>query len=143
MTENNNRLTPKKSKALQSLLTTPSISEAAEKAGISERTLYRYMKDPSFNAYLRDAQVDVIKHTTMQLILLQEKALNVMNELLDASEIAPSLRLRTASYILNLSLTYQERTNDAKLKELEEMVQKLDVYVSDKLSDQKQRFIHY
>ena len=125
------------------MLTTPSISEAAEKAGISERTMYRYMKDPSFNAYLRDAQVDVIKHTTMQLILLQEKALNVMNEFLDSSEIAPSLRLRTASYILNFSLAYQERINDAKLKELEEMVQKLEVFVSDKLSDQKQRFIQY
>ena len=112
MTEKNNRLTPKKSKALQSLLTTTSISEAAEKAGISERTMYRYMKDPSFNAYLRDAQVDVLKHTTMQLILFQEKALNVMKEFLDSSEIAPSLRLRTASYILNFSLAYQERIND-------------------------------
>ncbi len=49
-------LTHKQDKALIALLTEPTITAAAKKAGIGERTLYRWLDDPLFAGALRQAR---------------------------------------------------------------------------------------
>src|SRR5436190_1559367 len=49
-------LTPKQRKAVEALLTTGEVSGAAEAAGVSRDTVYRWLKAPAFLAAVREAE---------------------------------------------------------------------------------------
>lgn len=56
-------MTAKQVAFLQSMLEQSTISKAAEAAGISRETAYRYLKDPSFQAELSKRQGECINNT--------------------------------------------------------------------------------
>ena len=55
-------------KAICGLLQQPTVNEAAEHAGISEGTLYRWLReDPAFQAAYRQARLETIRQATARL----------------------------------------------------------------------------
>ena len=61
--------------ALAALLATTSVREAAELAGLGERTIYRYLSDPAFKAELQERQDQILASTTATMIGLTDRAL--------------------------------------------------------------------
>jgi hypothetical protein len=57
------RLTPNQEKAIAALLNAPTIRKAAEEAAVSERALYKWLKEPTFKTAYRDAQREAFKHS--------------------------------------------------------------------------------
>src|ERR1035438_2221956 len=67
MSENVAELTPKQEEAILALLSTPTVEHAARAAKITPRTLYRYLKDPEFNAAYRQARWTAFGQCTARL----------------------------------------------------------------------------
>ena len=55
-----NVLTPKQKKGLAAMLTQPTLTAAAQAAGTSEKTLYRWLALPAFAAELKARQAGII-----------------------------------------------------------------------------------
>ena len=116
------RRTSKKSKAIVALLSGKTNSQAAQSAGVTERTIYRWLSDPSFRSELSEAERQMIESATRQMSSLQEKAINVLDQLLESQDVSPQIRLSTAKSILRLSLGYRDRNIERRLHVLEELV---------------------
>ena len=69
MTRISSNLTRKQEEAIIALLTHRGVDEAAKAADVATRTLYRWMKDPEFDAAYRVGLADRVRHSltyTMQ-----------------------------------------------------------------------------
>jgi hypothetical protein len=60
-------LPPKQERALLALLSSPTQKEAALASGISETTLWRYMKDSTFKRRLREAGSCAVNNATLRV----------------------------------------------------------------------------
>ncbi len=57
-----NSLTPKQEEAITALLNCPSIAKAAEKVGMSDRQIYRWLDEPGFSKAYRAARRQAFSH---------------------------------------------------------------------------------
>ena len=81
-------------KALEALLSEPTVRGAAEAAGIGERTMRRYLADPAFKAELRQRQDEVITATTAALVGLSGKAVQTLCDILDSRRASHAVKAR-------------------------------------------------
>ena len=91
-----------KDQALKALIDSSSLTEAAEKAGISRRTLYNYIhNDLEFaNAYKEMHDQDTINFYE-SLTMRREKAFKTVSEILEDSEQPVKERLKAAEIIIS------------------------------------------
>src|SRR5687768_4248866 len=82
-------LSPRQGRALEALLDRPTMKEAAAAAGVSETTLWRYMKMPAFSGRLREARRLAYDHTVSRLQRDSGDAVTVLRGLM-MSEDAPA-----------------------------------------------------
>jgi phage terminase small subunit len=82
MSENVTHLTPRQAKAITALMSTPTIEKAAEIAGVTPRTLHRWLKLPHFKAELQQAEGAAISEMTRVLLVGQSRALAVLYEMM-------------------------------------------------------------
>ena len=74
-------------KALETLLTESTLGEAAKAAGVNERTLLRWRKDPVFVAELRRRRTQLTEHTLTRLQGVSTKAVGALVEALDGDVV--------------------------------------------------------
>lgn len=95
----NDTLTAKQRRALAALLSEPTVKDAASKAGVSRKTLYRYLSEPAFQDALTGWQHQVLRGTSARLAGLLQKALDVI-----ALDMEPGvdggIQLRAAGLVL-------------------------------------------
>ncbi|MEN6572377.1 MAG: hypothetical protein ABFD24_11080 [Anaerolineaceae bacterium] len=115
-------LAPDKLNAINALLTNPTQKAAAEAAGISLRTLERWLADPKFQAALSEAQEQVFTHVGSGLIGLQSKAVEALADILNnPAQPGASVREKTAVDVLRLGEDYQKIAFiNARISKLEE-----------------------
>jgi len=89
-------------RALDAILKTSTIADAAKLVGLTDRTLWNYLNDDEFNEALEKRQDDVIRSTTAQLVGLSEEAGTVLFELMTDTTVAASVRARVALGIKKL-----------------------------------------
>lgn len=104
--------------ALAALLIEPTIVLAAEKAGISESTLLRWMADPSFKARLRDARRQVVEAAIGRLQNATSKAVEALERNLGCG--IPAVEVGAARSILDHAIKAVE------LVDLAERVEQLE-----------------
>ena len=80
--------------ALDALMNAPSVAAAARIAGLSECTLWRYLRDPAFRDALKERQAEVNRATTGGLVVLSSKAVGALTKLLDDPETDPAIVAR-------------------------------------------------
>lgn len=116
-------LTHRQQAAVRALLACKSVAEAAQRAGVGERTLYRWLADPAFRAALSAAEGDLLDAATRRLLGLQEGAIEVFEAVLKDASAAPSARLRAAQAVLDHLLKLRElRDVEQRLTALEQAV---------------------
>ena len=101
MSKNDSALSLNEERALTALLTETTISAAAEQAGLSERSLYRYLGDPSFKAALREQHDAILSSITSSLLALSTKALVTLEAVLDDPETTPASKVRASLGVLS------------------------------------------
>ncbi|MDQ3917404.1 MAG: hypothetical protein M3348_02930 [Acidobacteriota bacterium] len=95
-----------------------SLRDAARKAGISESTAYRRLKDPAFRRRVSEIRTSFLNEAVGHLTKLANKAVLRLETLLDAR--SESIRLNAACAILKLGPQLREQT------ELEERITALE-----------------
>jgi hypothetical protein len=85
------------------------VEMAAQKAGISARTAYRRLEDPSFQQRLNSQRADVVRRTANMLTAAGSEAVRTLLSLLLPTTPA-SVRLGAARTILEIAIKYQELT---------------------------------
>lgn len=95
-------------KAIEAILTTRTLTEASKVSGIPLRTLQNWMKHCDFQFALEDAQNDIVQTCSKRLLLLNEKAIETLEDLLD-NPLQPqaSIKLKIASKTIELATRYR------------------------------------
>lgn len=96
-------LTPKQESALRALVTHPTIKEAALAAGVSEATLWRYRRDPTFARRLCEARREVRSHTDQYMHHASLDAARALHEIVKDPQAPPAARISAARTILDQS----------------------------------------
>ena len=92
-------LSHKQEKAIAALLSEATVSSAAEKAGVGEVTLDRWLKLPDFLAAYREARREVVEKSVAQMQQSSWAASTTLIRLLGSG--SDSIRLRAAQTILD------------------------------------------
>lgn len=119
-------LTFKQRKALEVLLVTGDITQAAQAAHVSRQTVHNWLKQPAFAAALDAGERAALADITRALVRLGEKATKTLESAMSGESIHPSTRVRAADIVLARLLQLRE------LVTLEERLADLEAAVYDK-----------
>lgn len=120
MSDNVRELNTRQEKALTALLSCPSIREAAELAGLSERQVFRYLADPAFTEQYQAARDETFKRALSFLQIGAQSAAAVMRRIVEDEANSPALRLGAAAKLISLALKAREIQNvEARLDDME------------------------
>ena len=111
-----------KDRALTALLESNTLTEAAEKAGISRKTLYNYIRnDPAFGLAYRTARDQITLEQMEALNNGTDRATRLLLDLMDDAEQPAALRMKAAQTILTAAAKQHEITRGANEYPLEDL----------------------
>jgi hypothetical protein len=129
MTQNgtNKKLTPKQIRAIEAMMTSPTVRGAAQVAGIGHSTLYRWIEEPAFAEALREAKEQAFARVMTALTAAAEKAVEVLRTILDDEEAAEkpgaSIRMRAVRVALDSMLRSHDLIEvEQRLRRVEEIL---------------------
>ena len=112
-------------RAIAALLSCTTTAEAAEKAGVSRQTLYRYLADETFRAELSRRQDAIISKVTASLVGLAEEIVKTLRQMLTDADTPPSVKARVALGWLS------QMQKNVELQDLVERVERLEAQATD------------
>ena len=111
----------RKNSALLSLLENNSVADAAAASGISETTIFRYMRDPAFRAKFQKAKQDIVDSALTKLQRACAGAVDVLVQIMKDKSVPPGVRVRAADCILSRSMdTTKIEALELRISQLEE-----------------------
>lgn len=118
-------MTHKQERALQALLSSRTVKEAAEKAGTTDNTIRRYMKDPEFVTAYKDRVAEIMGAATRNLQQHLTSAIDRLGRIVTDDEESGTNQIAAARTLLDYGLKFTE-FNDI-LSELETAEGEADV----------------
>lgn len=100
------QLTSQQIKAVEALLTKPTIKAAAKACGVPYSTLHRWMHTPDFKAALTEAQGETLAQTLRGLAALSSHALEQLAKLVDSKD--PKISLAAVRVVLSQLVGFRE-----------------------------------
>lgn len=88
-------------KVLVALLETSSIADASVKSGLSQETIYRYLRDKGFQREFREARRAMVDNAVSALQRATSKAVQTLERNMSCEN--PAVETRTAQIILEMS----------------------------------------
>jgi len=119
------KLTRKKEEAIAALLTEPTIAGAAKKAGISESSILRWLKDEEFQTEYRKARRESVSAAISLLQHASGQAVTTLVEVMLDPESSGSVKISAARTVLENSLKAIE------LEDLAQRIQALETAVEE------------
>jgi hypothetical protein len=100
------------------------VEAAARQSGLTERTVYRRLKEPEFRTRLQDIRTDMVRRAAGMLTAAAATAVNTLLSLQKES-VTPSVRLGAARAVLELGIKVRELAElQLRMDELEAMVKR-------------------
>ena len=119
----NGALSPKQKKAIAALMQAKDTRAAALACKVGERTLYRWLQCPAFQAELKRAGQASIDAAIRRLSALTGQACDVLESEMADQETPASVRVRAADIVLSRLLNLKELCDlEARISKLEEEV---------------------
>jgi predicted TIM-barrel fold metal-dependent hydrolase len=115
----NGILTRKQTKAISSLLACQTIAQAAKMAGVSDRTLYRWLNEDAFTAELQRAGRQTVTGALRRLIAGRDAALDTLHHLMTKARSENVRRLAARDWFDILYRTTEIETILERLDALE------------------------
>lgn len=110
-------------KAMAALLSSDTQTEAAEKAGISERTLRGYLAEPEFSAEYYRRKRQLVSDATRQIQTSYQAAINALRGIVENEKSSESGRISAARALLEYGLKFTESHElMVRVEELENQV---------------------
>jgi len=89
----------RKSKAIEALGFGLSVTDASNKAGVTRKTVYRWLDDDEFKGQVLERQNSVLERVSRRLSALSLQSLEVLSELLKSEN--ENIRLKASSAVLS------------------------------------------
>jgi transposase len=133
-----NRWTARHDRAVAALLTSASIRQAADRAGVGERTLRRWLREPLFTDRLAVAQREAQDVALGEVRGLAGAAVRALRRALTCEQ--PAVELRAAVEVLELGLRLREleRIWDPSIEEVERLIARTEREIAQRQQDQDQ-----
>ena len=108
MSEHAEKLTPRKRKAISELVSGANIDTTSSAVGVTPRTLNRWLKEDTFKAELRRAELRVMDAVGLRLVNLAGAAVDALETVLNEPSVrGASVKRLTAKDILELLLKWR------------------------------------
>lgn len=118
-----------KQKALEALLDSATLSEAAERAGIARRTLYSYIRDDGeFAQAYKAAQERMTLERIESVEADRRRALDTIFALMDDAKQPGAIRLKAAQTILDATAATLEKADAIAARNVEANRSPLDIF---------------
>src|SRR5262249_35507797 len=101
MAEISRKLTRKQEEVIVALLSQRNVEEAARVTKVAPRTVYRWMKDPDFDAAYREAKRSAFSQSIARLHQMCSAAVSTLGKVMVDANTQASTRVRAADSILN------------------------------------------
>jgi len=98
----NQQLTSRQHRAVQSLITGTSISDAAKQANIHERTLYRWLQEEQFQSAVRRARQLSLTQLATHLQHMAGRAAGTLDEIMEDKNATSASRVSAARYTMDM-----------------------------------------
>ena len=109
--------------AINELLKGNSIVESAKNVGVSEATLNRWLANTEFKVVLNERKSIIVDNCIDKINLLGNKAITVLDSILDDENVSSNVRLNASKSILDMILKFNEQRNIMdNMKEIEELL---------------------
>lgn len=109
--------------AINELLKGNSIGQSAKNVGVSEATLNRWLANTEFKVVLNERKSIIVDNCIDKINLLGNKAITVLDSILDDENVSSNVRLNASKSILDMILKFNEQRNIMdKMKEIEELL---------------------
>ena len=103
-------LTPRQRRVLLALIGVAGTkTQTAEEAGISRRTLYRYLENPIFKKALEETNALLLRATASQILAATTSAVETLRTIAENTEVKPAERTQAASKILDCFFQHTEK----------------------------------
>lgn len=120
MAGSSSKLSHRQEEAIVALLAQRSVEEAARAAGVGARTLYRWMKEPAFDAAYRAAKRAAFGQAIGRLHHLSSAAVSTLGKVMLEGGTPPATKVRAADSILNHTIKAIENEDiEARVAALE------------------------
>lgn len=107
-------------KVIAALLSSNTRQEAAEKAGISERTIRRYFAQADFLTRYNEEKKKILDEANTQIQGALEPSIKALREIVEAKKTPPSVKIQAARAILEYTIRLGEYTElEARIRLLE------------------------
>ena len=125
MIDNTSKKDRKKELALSALLTEPTIQQAAKVAGISEATLWRWLKEHDFAEAYRELKREAVSQAVTRLQQISCQAVETLKKVMNNEESPASVRVSAAKTIIEMAVKAVELEDiEKRIEELEEIAAK-------------------
>lgn len=114
-------LSPRQHRAVPVVLSSPTLSAAAETAQVSRQTLHRWMKAPTFRKALTQARHLAVRQASAYVQGLAGEAARTLEEVMNSKEASAASRVSAAR--VALEMTYQLLEADEIAERLERLEQ--------------------
>ena len=98
-------------KLLTALLTTSTISSAAEMAGVTEKTIRNRLSDPNFRAEYERRQSMTLDAACKALQAAMTDAVDVLTSIMKETDTSPATRISAARSVLDYGVKLTELTD--------------------------------
>ena len=116
----NGKLSARQEQAIAALLTEPTVTAAAAKANVPERTLYRWLDEPAFTAAYRAARRKTVKQTVARLQRASAPVVSLLLQLAASDQTPATARVAACRAVLDYTFKAVELEDlDERLSELE------------------------
>lgn len=117
-----------KEKVLSALLSSMTRKEAAEKSGISERTIYAYLQEPEFRERYEAEKRAILNRTGIMLQKSMQPAIQTLYDIVNDKEAGNSARIQAARSILEYGIKTTELIEVYKrMDEIENRLEKVRI----------------
>jgi hypothetical protein len=113
-------LSRRQEQALTDLLACSSIFEAAQRSGVTEMTLHRWLKQEAFQTAYREARREIVHHAMTRVQQVAGEAVATLQQVMQDGEASAGARVSAAKAILEMAVKAVE------LEDLETRVASLE-----------------
>lgn len=124
MNEYGSKKPRKREAAALAMISSGTIAEAANAAGISQATLYRWRQEPEFQAIVNRVKSEALSNASNRLAALSTDAVSTLKDIADDKLTPPAQRVSAARTILETAFKAREQDEIiARLDNLEKITQ--------------------